>query len=46
MLKKRLFVVIVAVDGGFLDQLVQVRWGADHALDDLTFLYEILFEAR
>jgi len=27
----RLFIVIVAVDGGFLDQLVQVRWRDHHA---------------
>jgi hypothetical protein len=33
----RLFILVVAVHGGFLDQLVQLRSRGDHALGDLAF---------
>jgi hypothetical protein len=43
MLKKPLACsfVIVAVDGGFLDQPVQVRWRGHHAHSDPAFLHEL-----
>jgi hypothetical protein len=33
----RLFLLIIAVDDGFLDQLVQLRWRGDRALGNLSF---------
>src|ERR1022692_4919529 len=37
----RLFFLIIAVDDGFLDQLVQLRWRWDRALGNLSFAHAV-----